>query len=52
MKGGILGLTLAVVAERHLGLAETNCVFTRGDAIELFKLSLVDTLRCVRIAVC
>jgi hypothetical protein len=38
------GLTLAVVAEGHLRLAEANGVFPLGDAIELFELGLVDTL--------
>jgi hypothetical protein len=37
-------LTLAVVAEGHLGLAEANRVFALGDAIELLKLRLVDAL--------
>jgi hypothetical protein len=38
-------LTLAVVAEGHLGLAEANGVFARGDAIELLELCLVDALQ-------
>lgn len=38
-------LTFAVVAERHLGLAETNRVLALGDAIELFELGLVDALQ-------
>jgi hypothetical protein len=38
-------LTLAVVAEGHLGLAEANGVFALGDAIELLELGLVDTLQ-------
>ena len=37
-------LTLAVVAESHLGLAETNGVFALGNAIELLELCLVDAL--------
>jgi hypothetical protein len=37
-------LTLAVIAERHLGLAETNRVFALGDAIELLEFGLVDAL--------
>jgi hypothetical protein len=37
-------LTLAVVAEGHLGLAEANGVFALGDAIELLKFGLVDAL--------
>lgn len=37
-------LTLAVIAEGHLGLAETNGVFALGDAIKLLKLCLVDAL--------
>jgi hypothetical protein len=38
-------LTLAVVAEGHLGLAEANRVFALGDAIELLKFGLVDALQ-------
>lgn len=37
--------TFAVVAERHLGLAEANCVLALRDAIELLKLGLVDALK-------
>jgi hypothetical protein len=37
-------LTLAVVAEGHLGLAEANGVFALGDAIELLEFRLVDAL--------
>lgn len=37
-------LTLAVVAEGHLGLAQTNCVFAGADAVELLKLGLFDIL--------
>ena len=37
-------LTLTVVAEGHLGLAEANSVLARGDAIELLELSLVYAL--------
>lgn len=37
-------LTLAIVAEGHLCLAETNGVFALGDAIELLELCLVDAL--------
>ena len=37
-------LTLTVVAEGHLGLAETNGVLASGDAIELLELGLVDAL--------
>lgn len=40
-------LTLAVVAEGHLGLAKPNCVFSRGNAIELLQLGLVDALHVV-----
>jgi hypothetical protein len=40
-----VSLTLAVVAEGHLGLAETNRVLALGDAIELLELGLVDALR-------
>jgi len=38
------GLTLAVVAEGHLGLAEANCVLSRAGAIELLELGLLDIL--------
>jgi hypothetical protein len=38
------GLTLAVVAEGHLCLAEANGVFSLRDAIELLELGLVDAL--------
>jgi hypothetical protein len=38
-------LTLAVVAEGHLCLAEANGVFSLGDAIELLELGLVDALQ-------
>lgn len=37
-------LTLTVVAEGHLGLAETNGVFALRDAIELLEFSLVNAL--------
>jgi hypothetical protein len=37
-------LTLAVVAEGHLGLAETNGVFALGNAIELLEFALIDAL--------
>jgi hypothetical protein len=41
--------TFPVVAEAHLGLAKTNCVFALADAIELLKLCLIDALDdCVR----
>lgn len=43
------GRTFAVVTEGHLGLAEANCVFALGDAIELFQLGLVDALWSVSI---
>jgi len=39
-----LGLTLTVVAEGHLGLAEANGVFALGDAIELLEFGLVNAL--------
>jgi hypothetical protein len=42
-KGG-LKLTLSVVAEGHLGLAETNCVLAGAGAIELLELRLLDVL--------
>lgn len=37
-------LTLAVVAEGHLGLTEADCVFAGADAIELLELGLLDIL--------
>ncbi len=37
-------LTLTVVAEGHLGLAEANRVLARSDAIELLEFGLVDAL--------
>lgn len=37
-------LTLTVVAEGHLGLAEANGVFALRDAIELLEFSLVNAL--------
>jgi len=37
--------TLAVIAEAHLGLAETDSVLAGADAIVLLQLSLVDTLK-------
>lgn len=36
--------TLAVVAEAHLCLTETDGIFALTDAIKLLKLGLVDTL--------
>lgn len=36
--------TLAVVAEAHLGLAETNGILASANAIELLELGLVDAL--------
>lgn len=38
-------LTLSVITEGHFGLAETNCVLSSGDAIELLKLGLVNALQ-------
>lgn len=38
-------LTLSVITEGHLGLAETNCVFSSGNAIKRLKLGLVNALR-------
>lgn len=43
-------LTFSVIAEAHLGLAETNCVFSLGNAIELLKLYLGDTLNKLPLA--
>jgi hypothetical protein len=37
--------TLAVVAEAHLGLAETNGILASANAIELLELGLVDALK-------
>lgn len=37
--------TLTVVAEAHLGLAETNGVLASTNAIVLLQLSLVDALK-------
>ena len=44
---GIRGgeLTLTVVAEGHLGLAETNGVLAGAHAIELFELGLLHILK-------
>ena len=42
--GALRKLTLSVVTEGHLGLAEANGVFALGDAIELLELGLVDAL--------
>lgn len=36
--------TFSVVAEAHLGLGKTNCVFSRANAIEFLQLRLRDTL--------
>lgn len=36
--------TFSVIAEAHLGLSKTNCVFPLTNAIELFQLDLVDAL--------
>lgn len=33
---------LSVVDERHVGLAQANCVLSGGNAVELFQLFLVD----------
>ena len=41
-------LTFSVVAEAHLGLAETNGVLAGADAIELLELCLVDALQASR----
>ena len=42
--------TFSVIAEAHLGLAETNCVFALRDAIELLKFGLVDALRVLLVS--
>lgn len=36
---------LAVVAEKHIGLAHDNVVFALGDAMKCLELGSVDTLR-------
>lgn len=36
--------TFSIITEAHLCLPEANRVFALADAIEFFKLSLVDTL--------
>ena len=36
--------TFTVITEAHLGLAKTNGVLALTNAIELFELSLVNTL--------
>ena len=43
-----MSLTFSVVAEAHLGLAETNGVLALADAIELLELGLVDALQASR----
>ena len=46
MHAGFVGdPTLAVIAERHLGLAQANCVFSRGNTIEFLEFGLVNTLQ-------
>lgn len=52
MPGGLQMVpTLTVVAEGHLGLAQTNGVLARSDAIELLEFSLVDALQMGRLVV-
>ena len=36
--------TFSVIAKAHLCLAETNCVFSAADTVELFQLGLLDIL--------
>jgi hypothetical protein len=36
--------TFSIIAEAHLGLHETNCIFPLANAIELLKLCLVNAL--------
>ena len=36
--------TLAVITEAHLGLTQTNCVFSLAYTIEFLQLGLVNTL--------
>lgn len=40
----VLSRTLAIITEAHLRLAQTNGVFALANAIESFKLGLIDTL--------
>lgn len=42
----------SVVAEAHLGLSETNGIFSGANAIELLKLCLIDTLHVALSACC
>ena len=44
-------LTFSVVAKAHLGLAEADCVLSSGNAIELLKLSLVNALSGMLVAI-
>lgn len=43
-------LTLAVIAEAHLGLPETNGVFSGGYAVKLLELGLVDALQAMSVS--
>lgn len=44
-------LTLAIVAEAHLGLAKANGVLSGANAIELLKLDLINILKASKIVV-
>ena len=37
-------LTFSIIAEAHFGLSMTDCVFPLANAVELFQLSLINTL--------
>jgi hypothetical protein len=37
-------IIFSIVAEAHLSLAQTDCVFALADAVNSFKLCLVDAL--------
>lgn len=37
--------TFSVIAEAHLCLAQTNCVLSLADAIELLEVGLLNALR-------
>jgi hypothetical protein len=45
--GQVDPLTFPVIAERHLCLSKADRVFARGNAIELLKLALVNTLEII-----
>lgn len=43
-------LTFSIIAEAHLSLSKTNCVFPLTNAIELLELGLVNALRKTALA--